>query len=271
MLRCAGIAVVGTSTAAVETAIHLPELGIAFDVGCCPQHLVRARHVFLSHGHVDHCGAIAQHASVRALGDLPPADYYTPAAIRADIEQVFATYSALGQFPLPRRVLTARPDDEIVVRRDLRVRPFAVDHRVPSQGYLVTEVSERLAPRFANLTGPEIARLREAGGSVTETFEAPLVAFSGDTRIEAIERNEAARRARVLILEATYLTPDQPVAKARERGHIHLDEIIERAAMFENEAIVLTHFSARYRAEEIHDILHQRLPPELGDRVFALL
>jgi ribonuclease Z len=142
---------------------------------------------------------------------------------------------------------------------------------VTSVGYVVFEQKERLDARFTHLPGPEIARIRAAGQRVTHTVETPVVAVSGDTRIEAIERNEIARRARVLILEATYLTPDQPVSKARERGHIHLDEIIERAELFHNEEIVLTHFSARYSKSDVRRILDERLPDSLRGRVRPLV
>ena len=53
-------------------------------------------------------------------------------------------------------------------------------------------------------------------------------------------------------------------------GHIHLDEICERAELFENEAILLTHFSARYTRHEIASLLEKKLPPSLADRVTPL-
>ena len=51
-----------------------------------------------------------------------------------------------------------------------------------------------------------------------------------------------------MILECTFLDDRVSVAECRAKGHVHLDEIVERADLFENEAILLTHFSARYSA-----------------------
>lgn len=263
--------VVGTSIAAIETYIRLPEYGIAFDMGCCPTNSIDIGHVFLTHGHVDHCGAVAAHASLRALNDLPAAEYIAPTVMMPGLERVFAAYDELGGFVLPRSLRPTGVGDEIAIRKDLVVRAFATDHRVPSVGYIVVEQKERLDARFADLSGPEIARIRSEGQRVTHTVETPVVAVSGDTRIEAIERNEIALRARVLILEATYLTSDQPVSKARERGHIHLDEIIERADLFHNDEIVLTHFSARYSKSDVRRILGERLPDSLKGRVRPLV
>jgi ribonuclease Z len=75
----------------------------------------------------------------------------------------------------------------------------------------------------------------------------------------------------VLILEATFLDDLVSVRRARETGHVHLDELIERADLLQNEAIVLTHFSMRYSPAEVREILARRLPASLRDRVIPLL
>jgi ribonuclease Z len=61
------------------------------------------------------------------------------------------------------------------------------------------------------------------------------------------------------------------VEKARSKGHVHLDEIAERADLFENEALLFTHFSSRYQPYQIERALDRRLPPHLRERVHALL
>ena len=74
---------------------------------------------------------------------------------------------------------------------------------------------------------------------------------------------------RVLLIECSFLGPDDR-ERARQYDHIHLDDIAERASLFENEAIVLTHFSMRYRPEEILHAL-RTLPAAISDRVVAFL
>ena len=54
-------------------------------------------------------------------------------------------------------------------------------------------------------------------------------------------------------------------------GHTHLDDIIAAAALFRNEAILLCHFSARYRAADVTAALEAKLPPSLKGRVTPLL
>jgi ribonuclease Z len=61
------------------------------------------------------------------------------------------------------------------------------------------------------------------------------------------------------------------VKSCRSKGHIHLYEVAERAELFKNDAILLTHFSARYHANDILRALDKHLPPDLRERVTPLL
>ena len=109
--------------------------------------------------------------------------------------------------------------------------------------------------------------MRARGESVAETTQDPIVAFCGDTLIDVVEREDVVRRARLLILEVTFLDERVPVADARDKGHIHLDEVCERPDLVQNEVLLFTHFSARYGAEDVRRILRQKLPASLRDRV----
>ena len=73
------------------------------------------------------------------------------------------------------------------------------------------------------------------------------------------------RLTRVLVADA--VSPEG----ARDFGHTHLDEICANAELFQNEAILLVHFSARYKRDDILAALHEKLPPSLRDRVTPLL
>ena len=61
-----------------------------------------------------------------------------------------------------------------------------------------------------------------------------------------------------------------PEDRARVYEHLHIDDFLERAGAFQNEVIVLTHFSQRYRPEEIREAL-RALPEALARRVVAFL
>ena len=74
-------------------------------------------------------------------------------------------------------------------------------------------------------------------------------------------------RARVLILECTFLDQRKSLRAARAGCHIHLDELIERADAFGNEQLVLMHFSQMYQPHEIDQILRDRCPDSLYQRI----
>ena len=76
-------------------------------------------------------------------------------------------------------------------REEALVRPFETFHRVPSQDYTARERRHRLREEFRNLDGPRLGALRKAGAELDETYDVPLLAFSGDTRVEVLERTRS--------------------------------------------------------------------------------
>src|SRR5437667_379250 len=128
-------------------------------------------------------------------------------------------------------------------------------HRAPCQGYATLSRRTRLASRLRGAPQAEIDAARLRGETITEPVEIVEVAFPGDTLIEVVENEAVVRTAKLLILECTFLDDRVSVAECRAKGHVHLDEIADRADLFENEAILLTHFSARYSSPEIVALL----------------
>ena len=80
-----------------------------------------------------------------------------------------------------------------------------------------------------------------------------------------------ALRARLLICECTFVDDAVDAAGAREYGHTHVDELAAAADAFENERILLIHFSARYKAEEVREAIEKRLPAGLRERCVPML
>jgi ribonuclease Z len=157
----------------------------------------------------------------------------------------------------------------VALRNDLAVTFLPGRHLVPTVGYLFSEVRKKLVDDLVGRAEEEIAALRQAGAEVTRREEIPLLAYPGDCAPEIFDAAPELFRARVLLIECSFLGEDDR-ERARKYDHIHLDDIAERAAMFENEAIVLTHFSMRYRPEEIIQAL-RTLPAQIADRVTAFL
>lgn len=273
MARLAGIEVSGVSIAGLETAIDVPEWKLCFDLGRAQYFALARPLLFFTHPHMDHLGGVAWHCATRALRGMPEPTYVVGREHAAALRELFAVWRRLDGSELPHRLVELAPGEEFALGKQRFARPFRTFHRVSSQGYVLFERRQKLRPPFARLAGSEIARRRAAGAEAElfETLEVPELAFSGDTLIEAVEREPAVRRARVLVLECTFVDERVSVAETRAMGHVHLDEIAARAALFENEALLLTHFSERYTEAEILAALDAKLPPALRAKVTPLL
>ncbi|HKO53942.1 MAG TPA: MBL fold metallo-hydrolase [Polyangiaceae bacterium] len=253
----------GLSVAGVETCIEVPSLHLVLDMGRCTRSAIHQPLVLLSHGHLDHLGAIAQHAARRAMMRMAESTYLVPAAIAKDVEELFNAAGRLDGQVIPRRVVPLAPGEEFRITKQRWVRPFETYHRVPSQGYTVWERRHRLRSEFQGLPGSRIGELRRSGVNIEEVRDVALLSFTGDTRIEVLERTPELQQTETLVMETTFLDQRVDVEGARSTGHIHLDEVLQRSELLPRGEVVMSHFSARYTDEEVRRILSERLPDEL--------
>lgn len=257
----------GLSVAGVETCIEVPSMKLVLDLGRCTRTAVNQPLALLSHGHMDHLGAAAHHAARRAMMKMSEGTYLVPRAVHAEVEALFAAAGALDGQTIPRKIVPLAPGERFPLGKGRFVEPFATVHRVPSQGYIVWETRRRLKDEHRGLAPEKIAELKRAGAAIDETVEVPLLAFTGDTRVEALETTPALAAAETLIAECTFLDDRVSVDEARAMGHIHLDELLARAELLSARDVVLTHFSARYTEADVARILEERLPDSLRGRV----
>lgn len=257
----------GVSIGGLQTRFELPGWKLCFDQGTSSETAVRLPTILITHAHVDHLGGIARHCATRDLLGMGPPTYVIPAENEAAFHDLLDAWRRLDRSPLPCEVVAVRPGDVVPLGRRRLARVFRSVHRVPSVGYALCRRVERLKPEFHGLEGREIGRLRRDGVEIHDEEEVAEIAFCGDTTIDVVEREALVRQARLLLLECTFLDDRVSVDKARGQGHVHLDELVERAELFANEHIWLTHFSARYSAGQVRSILEERLPSGLAGRV----
>jgi len=270
MLTLAGIAVDAVSVGGLETCIQLPGMDVALDLGVCPPRAVARSTVLFTHAHIDHMGAVAAHCATRSLMGMKPPTYAVPAERIEPFMELLDVWRRLDGSDLPCEVVAAAPGTELALGKGRVARAARSLHRVPCLSWSIWTRKKKLAPAWVGVPGREIAAARKRGEVVHTQHESCEVAFTGDTLIEAIEREETLRTARLLLMEVTFLDDRVSVASARDKGHIHLDEVIERADLFENEHILFTHMSARYGQQEAEEILARRLPESLRARVTLL-
>ena len=268
-IEAAGLEIDGVSIAGHESFYKVPAFKCLLEFGRAPDDVVGYSTVCLTHGHLDHAAGLAHHASRRRLTGLPAARVFAPEEAVPDLEAWLAISQRLEDVDYGAHVTPAVPGERIMLRNDLELKFLPGRHRVPTVGYLFSEIRHKLEQEFQGLEGAEIAELRRSGREVTRREEIPLLGYPGDCGPEVFDAAPELFRARVLLIECSFLAPEDK-DRARDYAHIHLDDIIERASLFENEAIVLTHFSLRYRPEEIFKAL-ESLPKNLSGRVVPFL
>lgn len=271
MVQLAGLVVEGVSVGGLETCLCVPEYKLAFDIGRCPPRAVAMPTVLFTHAHVDHMGGVVHHCATRALRHMPPPTYVVPRVNADAFGRHFDVWRELDGGAMPHQVIPLAPGEETLLRPGLVAQAYHSPHRAPCQGYVLFDEREKLLPELASASAETLVERRKSGLPVTSQRRSPELAFTGDTTIEGVLGSPDALRARRLIVEVTFLDQRVSREKSHSMGHIHLDDIAEHADAFENEALLFTHFSARYGPEEIVRRLDQGLPQHLRERVTPLL
>ena len=258
----------GISVGGVYTSLAVPELGIVFDAGVPLRSFAGMDTIVLSHGHVDHSGALPALLGIRALhGKTKPPRVVMPAEIVDDLVAALAQLSKLQRWPLAIDPVGMAPGDEVELRGDLSLRAVRTFHPVPSLGYVVVRRVAKLRAEFRNLPGAEIAARRRAGEPIMDREERLELGYATDTLVTALDHAPELLRCRVLVVECTFLDDRKSLEAARAGCHIHLDELIERAERFANEHVVVMHVSQLYRPDEVATILDARVPAPLRARM----
>lgn len=264
-----GLVLEGVAIAGHESFYKVPAFNALLEFGRAPHDTVSFRTVCLTHGHLDHAAGLAHHASRRRLTGLPPARVFAPEEAVPDLAAWLAVSERLEDVRYGVEITAARPGESVALRNDLALAFLPGRHRVPSVGYLFLEVRRKLREDLVGLPEEEIVRLRGEGMEVSRREEIPLLAYPGDCGPEIFDAAPELLGARVLLIECSFLLPED-LQRAHEYGHLHLQDFVDRAETFQNETIVLTHFSLRYRPAEIRRALAS-LPPALAERTIPFL
>lgn len=259
----------GLSVGGVYTSIQVPELGLLFDCGLPIRTFAGTDRILLSHGHPDHASGLISLLGIRTLiGKERPPEIFAPAPIVDSLRELLEVASRLHRTRLAATFVPLEPGQELHLGSDLYMRAFRTHHNVPSLGFQLLRRVLKLRPEFQHLPGPEIGRLRtERPQEAFQSAEHLEIAYATDTLSDVLDTSPEVLRSRVLILECTFLDPRRSVAEVRERMHLHLDELAARADRFQNEHLVLMHFSQTYAPAEVHQLVGERLPEPLRQKV----
>lgn len=268
-MKVKGFEIVGRSVSGYATTIALPEYGLAFDCGMAVHATVACEHVAITHGHLDHFGGVARHAYIREMTGMAPSQFIVPEWLVKPTHQTMQFWADVQESRKASYGCTAVPiGGQVKLDKGRFLRSFKTDHRVKSQGYVLFEQRKRLKPEFVGTKGKELGRLRREGVDFEETFEVPLVGFTGDTRARLFDTYKP--KAKVFIIECTFLDDTVSEAEAQKKGHIHINELARREDAFVGVGtMVLVHFSKRYKNRDIEAAI-AKLPMALREKTTYL-
>ena len=262
-LSIRGITIEGWSRAGIQSYWQIPEWSVGFDIGVCPWQFRDTDTWLISHTHLDHMAALPVLLARRNMMRLAPPKIVVPEAAFDDVMALLRCWEKLDRGIQHCDLVGAAPGDIIPLGNRLSALVFATKHTIPSQGYLIREQRQKLKPEYADLAPDQIRERKRASVAMTEAVEFPLLAYTGDTSVEGLDDNPFLYRVPILLTEMSFVEESSSRDRVRAFGHMHLQDILERAAKFENEKLIVSHLTTRTSEAEVRRILDAELPANL--------
>ncbi len=245
--------------------------------------LVPIDDIYITHLHADHyLGLPGLLKTYDLTGRKVPLRIFGPPGL---LELMAALGRIFGRISYPLEVgeLSA---GEAIPYDGYDVQPFAVEHRMPANGYAVVELPRpgRFDPQAAESlgvsAGPDFGRL-QAGEAVPGAAgliepaqvlgpERPgrKVVITGDTRACDMTRI-AAHEAQVLVHDASFA--DEEAERAAETGHATARDAAALARDAAVQMLALVHVSSRYDVREVLAEAHEEFAAAIVPRDFDVV
>jgi ribonuclease Z len=270
----AGVSLTGASVSAYKTFICTRDLNLILDIGDVTEEMLSIDNVLVTHGHQDHLLGLTRYVGLRRLQHMAPPKVIVPARMVDPIIHLFHAWQDLEGFGRRRDpeldLVAAQPGDEIPLDARRLAIPFPVDHSAPSLGYTVVERTPHLLPEFHGFEGHRLAELKKQGVEITSPTDKVLLRYVGDTLPTTFPRLRELPESPVTIIECTFLFTEH-FALAEQRGHLHIQHIIDNLDAFGAGEIVLTHFSRRYGRGEVERFVRSRWPQDDQQRLHLIV
>lgn len=249
----------GTSIAGEATAFHIPELDLGFDMGVCPRPMLASKFVAISHGHMDHIGALSYYCSQRHFQGMGTGNIICDARIAPAIRKMMEGFIDLERQTTPYNLIPLEPEGMVEIKNNLFLKMFHVEHTVPTVGYVVVEKRSKLRPDLIGLPQEKLVELRDRGEQITRTLEIPLIAYVMDTGPGPHMVRDDVRKAQLIISECTFFEPEHK-DRAKVGMHLHLNDVVEWVRVLECQKLILGHLSRRTNMLFARQELQKRIP-----------
>ncbi len=260
----------GLSVAGEQVALQIPELDIGFDIGACPRAALPSKHLAISHGHMDHTGALAYFCSQRRFQGMGVATLVCDKRIAHDIHAMMDGFSNLERQKTPYELIALEEDEKIEIKNNTYLKGFSVEHTAPSFGYTIIERRTKLLEDLVGLPQEKLRELKQRGQEITRELWIPLVTYIADTEPGAHLLTPEVRQSKVVICECTFFDQEHR-GRAKIGKHLHAEDIAEWVGVLECEDLVLHHISRRTHMGVARARLDEILKPHDAQRVHLLM
>lgn len=273
----------------------------------------QSKRVFLTHSHYDHTRDVNYHCWLAHMHKRGHRWYTCPEEALPLLKQSYEAYVGLqGGWKADSvnqdHFVALKSGEEVEMTKQWRVKAFATEHEVASQGYLFTHTTQVLPALVqaqldtGELTGEEVGSRLRSGLIQKETRVRRRYFCSGDTTFEGLlQVGSEALSAEVVVMESTFI---QKSDNKRGSMHVSLEELggqlwvdhyrqtgcgvcyggdppnSNLPRVFQFNHLVLMHVSARYSPEQfirgvqrylpLHLLVHRRVLVVMGKRVYVV-
>ncbi|MGY8753455.1 MAG: MBL fold metallo-hydrolase [Phycisphaerales bacterium] len=260
----------GISIAGEQTAVHIPELDIAFDVGLCPRPVLSAPYIALTHGHMDHVAGLPYYFSQRVFQKMGAGTCICHEEIAGDVQAMMGGWVDLEKQCTPHNIVPIKPGGEYVIKPNVVLKAIEADHTVPALSYVVMEHRKKLLEKYTGFPQHELRQLKINGTEITQTLKIPLVACTGDTKIGDHLYGPEFTNAPIVITECTFFEQGHK-KRALVGKHLHIDDLVELLRVWKAKHIVITHTSRRTTLDQIRETVDKKLGRDEAHRIHILM
>jgi len=259
----------GYSKAAYRTGFYIKEYDLMLDAG--HQAFNKPKHILITHAHLDHIANLPL-SLISNDNDNKNNNFkfeiYAPFEIKdllkGYIQSTFnlnicglsnINIESLYNFTELKKNMTFNIDAN---NNKLEIETFIMDHRIPTLGYGISTLKEKLKKELINLPKQELIQLKKNGNKITETVKINKFAYICDTSIKVFKLNNNILNYKNIIIECTFLYDDE-IENAIDTKHICWLQL--KPYIINNPQIhfILIHFSLRYKDEEIKQFFDSEL------------